>query len=88
LLPPFLGLTPQANHLSPLRGSDRASEGAHCEPRALASERRRRDIYLAWGVSPRYSESQKWLSPWRGRQTYPEWTKPNSNEVVAPSALK
>ena len=34
----FLGLTPQAKHLSPLRGS----------------ERRRRDRPLAWGVSPRW----------------------------------
>jgi hypothetical protein len=34
----------------------------------FAAERRRRDRYLAWGVSPRYEEIKQRLSPWKGRQ--------------------
>ena len=62
----FLGLTPQANHLSPLRGSDRASEGTCREYGAyalkrvmLAMGRRRRGSCIAWGVSPRKAQTQK-----------------------------
>ena len=69
----FLGLTPQAIHLSPLRGSDRASEGTCREYGAyalkrvmLAMERRRRDRYLARGVSPGVGESNSERAPGGG----------------------
>jgi len=53
----FLGLTPQANHLSPLRGSDRASGEFSTSLGLFVAKRRRRDRCIAWGVSPRYQKN-------------------------------
>ena len=74
----FLGLTPQAKYLSPLRGSRvgwsligvlyrsvAAARSDHPEGKRRAWKRRRRGIFLAWGVSPRKSDQQK-TKPRRG----------------------
>ncbi len=58
----FPGLTPRAMHLPPLRGSSHPVEGqARCF--ANCRERRRRERWIAWGVSPRNQKNTKIMKP-------------------------
>jgi hypothetical protein len=50
----YLGLTPQAKYLSPLRGSTTTRRASSV---GSVSKRRRRDRCIAWGVSPRDRET-------------------------------
>ncbi len=58
-------------HISPLRGSGRSKANRSAEAKStwcrivIEDERRRRDRFIAWGVSPRNKDAPS-LEPWRG----------------------
>ena len=60
MVSPFLGLTPQAKHLSRLR---RSLDAFNTFLDTTCDEPRSGGICIAWGVSPRIQEAKKIMSP-------------------------